>query len=306
MKDRLYRSFFRKFKPDVIHVHNISRFGLGPIKVAKKEGIPIVWTFHDYAGVCPNTLLFRPNRTVCKDRTQCMSCNNLVVPYNYSQLYELLDDVSCVVASDYVKSQYAEVISTKRVYWDADPFLLDMPSRDFRGRTILFGGRLDEEKGVRFAIIAFKRIVGKYPDSRLILAGTYRQDIFTRLLRIYDIEKNVDYVGSMPWQEYINTVRNSAAVLCTSIWAEPFNLSMLEAMALGKPVIATGVGGQTEVVGDSGIIIQPKSSHAIFEAVCDIFSDRGRYKQLCEKGKKRAKNFRGGAEEYLKIYESLI
>lgn len=302
------RRIFKEIKPDLIHIHNTVEIGLSPIITALKEKIPVVWTLHDYKGICPNTLLLRPNNTTCQNR-DCSSCDpdKMIIHFNYPDLYKLLKDVRCVVASDYVKKRYQGVIDATRIYWNADPSLLKLKVKSsFKSRDILFGGRRDYEKGVLYAILALKRLVKKYPRAKLIFAGESRGENIEQLSKIYRVEKNVVDLGYLSRGDYLKVLQNVNCVICPSIWEEPFNLSLLEAMAAGKPVVVTRVGGQTEVVGDAGILIEPKSSVDIRDAVDALFSDERLHSKLSRKSKERARKFKNCGEEYKRVYDSLV
>ena len=302
------RKIFREIKPDLVHIHNTIKIGLAPIITALKEKIPVVWTLHDYKGICPNTLLLRPNNTICQNR-DCSSCDpeRMSIRFNYHNLYKLLKKIKCVVASDYVKERYREAIDTTRIYWDADPSLLKLKPKDSsQSRTILFGGRRDYEKGILYAVLALKRLVKKYPKAELIFVGESRGENIKQLSQIYKVEKNIVDLGYLSREDYLKVLQDVNCVICPSIWEEPFNLTLLEAMSCGKPVIATRMGGQTEVVGDAGILIEPKSSVDISQAIDALFSDKRLHGKLSRKSKERARKFKNCGKKYKRIYDSLI
>lgn len=297
-----------KIKPDLIHMHNTIDIGLIPAEIALEKNIPIIWTLHDYRGICPNTLFLKANNTVCIDKN-CAACDisKMVVYYNYKKFQSILRQSRCVVASNYVKKRYSEIIKAKRIYWDADSNLLKLKIKDSsKSRSILFAGRRDYEKGVSYAIMAVKRLIKKYPNIKLIFAGETRDENTKQLAKIYKIEQNIIDFGYLPREKYLNLLNGVNCVICPSIWEEPFNLSLLEAMSAGKPVIATKVGGQTEVLGKTGILIEPKSSGDIANAINLLFSDSKMHKKLSLKARERAKTFKNCGEEYKKVYEEAI
>ena len=301
-------SILNKIKPDIIHMHNTVDIGLIPAEVAFEKKIPVVWTLHDYKGICPNTLLLRPDNTIC-EKKDCATCDisKMVIYFNYEKFHSILKKSTCCVASDYVKNRYKEIIDAKRIYWDADPDLLKLKIKNsFDSKNILFGGRRDNEKGVLYAIIALKRLIKKYPSAKLIFAGETRGQNINQLSRIYGIEKNVIDLGYLRREEYLKLLQEVNCVLCPSIWEEPFNLSLLEAMAIGKPVIVTNVGGQPEVLGRAGILIEPKSSIDIANAVDLFFSDKKIHRKFSKKARERAKKFKNCGKEYKKVYEEAI
>ncbi|MBU0471278.1 MAG: glycosyltransferase family 4 protein [Nanoarchaeota archaeon] len=310
LKKRKCSKIFRRIKPDIVHIHNIlTSMGLAPVEVAKKKGIPIVWTFHDYAGICPNTLLLNKNGRTCENINNCDNCvlHKKVIFQDYKKFYELLKGVKCVVASDYVKKRYSEVLKTKRIYWDTNKKLSSFEIDGvYNKNMILFGGRSDEEKGVVYALMALKRLIKKNPCLKMVFLGNTRSDILKKHINYYGLKNHVEILGFLKQEQYFEYVQKAGMVLCVSTWQEPFNLVLLEAMTLGKPVIATRVGGQTEVVGDSGLLVSSCSSIDIANAIERILSDNKLRLELSNKARKRARQFKNCSKKYFDIYYSLL
>lgn len=301
---------FSEENPDVVHVHNALEMGLIPVEVALEKGVPVVWTFHDYKGICPNTLMIKQGGTVCEEPLWCESCDRSrhVTRFDYPSLYKLLKRTTNVAISDFMKKAYSGRADMRRIYWDADPKILELQAEgeDEEDFSILFAGRRDPEKGVSFALAALKRILRDYPKAKMIFAGKTREIELMRIAKAYGVEDSILDYGYLPREEYLQVMLRAKVALCPSIWAEPFNLSLLEAMSAGKPVIATRVGGQAEVVGDAGIVIEPKSSADIQQAVVNLFNNPEKMRQVGEACRERARKFKGCAEEYLKLYKEAI
>ncbi len=153
---------------------------------------------------------------------------------------------------------------------------------------------------------ALKRLIKEHPKAKLVLAGKTRGVDVKQLANIYGVKKNIIDYGYLDRKEYLKVLLKSHIVICPSIWAEPFNLTLLESMATGKPVIATNVGGQAEVMGKAGILIEPKSSFDIYSTVIELFRNRKKAKQLGLKARQRAQQFKGCAKKYVKVYKSLV
>lgn len=85
-------------------------------------------------------------------------------------------------------------------------------------------------------------------------------------------------------------------------------MTLLEAMACGTPVITSNVSSMPEVVGDSGLLVDPNSPDAIADAVLRLYKDRIFYADLVDKGFTRVKPFtwQNTAEQVARIYEKLL
>lgn len=308
LKEKKLEKIFKSLKPNIIHLHNNSMIGLAPLYTAKKLGIPVVWTLHDYRILCKNTMLFRGNATICKDTLFCPACNDFpaVANFKITDVKKANDSVRFVVASNYVRKRFSAILDAEKIYWDADENLLKKKTEHKRGKKILFGGRKDPEKGIHYVMAAFKRLLQSHPDATLIFAGESRDSNLRKTAKIYGVENNIKEAGLLSRDTYLELMADVDIVVCASVWAEPFNLTLLEAMALGKQIIATNVGGQPEVLGDGGILVNPKSSIEIADAMRYFFNDKVTAKKFSKKARSQAEKFKGGSDKYLKIYQELL
>lgn len=128
-----------------------------------------------------------------------------------------------------------------------------------------------------------------------------------RFIQINNLEDSIKYLGHLDKTDLVNAY-NGADVLVAPSFHEGFGITLLEAMSCGTPVITSNVSAMPEVVGDAGILVDPKNSQAIADAVCRLQSDPIYYQELREKGLKRIQAFtwENVAEKTLKVYESLL
>ncbi|WP_411812279.1 glycosyltransferase family 4 protein [Chryseobacterium scophthalmum] len=140
--------------------------------------------------------------------------------------------------------------------------------------NILFFGRISPYKGIKFLLDAFVDILltKKYSDITLTIAGSGNFD--------FEIEHYRKYSEIRILNEYIypenlaNLIFNSSVVVCPYIDATQSGVVM-SAYAFKKPVIVTNVGGLPEMVKDrsTGIIIEPKNSEAITDAILELYNN---------------------------------
>jgi len=153
-----------------------------------------------------------------------------------------------------------------------NPYGIDpraVESRYDHDNYFLFVGRLSEEKGIETIVRAAKLI----PDVPFKIVG--RGPEMERLHRLADGVENVEFVGFRMGDELIELYRGARAVLLPSRVEENFPLSTLEAMAAGKPVIASDVGGVSEIVEDrvNGLLVKPIDLHGWVEAIMRLAYD---------------------------------
>lgn len=127
------------------------------------------------------------------------------------------------------------------------------------------------------------------------------------LIQHLQLQQVVRYWGK-PDRATLVELYNAADVLVSPSLFEGFGMTLLEAMACGTPVITSNVSSMPEVVGDSGMLVDPNSSQAIAHAVLDLYKNPPLYTDLVEKGLTRVKPFtwQNTAEQVATIYEKLL
>jgi glycosyltransferase involved in cell wall biosynthesis len=151
-----------------------------------------------------------------------------------------------------------------------------------QGKTIvLFVGALTQwhaYKGVDDLIAAFKTASDQDPNLRLLVVG--RGSLlpsFVKLVSSLSLEDKVIFTGQVASELLPNYYAAcDFAVLTSKDRSEGFGLVLLEAMATGKPVIGSGVGGVTDVVraGETGILVDPNEPNSLVDAILRLSTDR--------------------------------
>ncbi|MEA3254915.1 MAG: glycosyltransferase [Candidatus Altiarchaeota archaeon] len=176
-----------------------------------------------------------------------------------------------------------------------------------RKRIILFLGRLVPYKGVDYLVRAFKDVGDEIKDVVLIIAGDGPLKNELKQL-VGDLGLNGVLFVSVAEEDLPHYYAACDVFALPSVTRqEAFGVVLLEAMACGKPVIATNVGGVPYVVGESGIIVEPRNTEALSSAISKILSDNEFAKKLGGKARARVEdefNLDLVTEKILKIYRS--
>lgn len=185
--------------------------------------------------------------------------------------------VSDFVKNDLIKHGYApEKITTIL------GGLSEYPDRlgDGDGDFILSLGRLVKIKGLRYLIEAMVDI-----DSKLIICGKGPEaKHLAKMVAKKGLGDKVEIRGWVSNEEKAQLMRSCRMFVMPSLF-EAFGIAAIELMSKGRPIVCTNVGGLPDTVGEGGIVIQPKDSHAIAEAVNRLLADR----ELCDNlGRKAA------------------
>lgn len=269
-----------RFRPDVAHLHNIHH-QLSPsiLEPLSRRGIPIVQTLHDYKWVCP-AYLFHSRGEVCTRcgpgarfgpvlTRRCLHGSFTKSAVAYVELTRSwrrgdAERVDAFLApSRFLLEQVvAHGLPADRVRHE--PYFIregDYRPAEVPGAGLLYAGRLAREKGLGALFAALARTA---PGVRLEVAGggpleaELRREAAERRLP-------VTFLGHLAAPELHAAVRRARAVVVPSLWYENFPYAVLEALALGVPVVASATGGVPEMIeeGETGHLVPPGDPEAL-------------------------------------------
>ncbi len=185
-----------------------------------------------------------------------------------------------------------------------------IPALDDGKRNLLFVGRLEKRKGAKYLLRAFVGIHARHPNTRLIVVGEggLRKG-YERAMKAAGVE-DVVFAGFVPEAE-LPRYYASADICCSPATGhESFGIVLLEAMASGKPVVASNIDGYAQVLthGVEGLLVRPKDPDAIAQAVEQLLNSPETRMAMGEKGRLRAQEFSWErvAQRVLSYYERLL
>jgi len=149
---------------------------------------------------------------------------------------------------------------------------------ELAGNVVVFAGRLGPQKAVDTLLSAISAV----PDLTLVVAGDGpERGALERRTRELDLDGRVRFLGGVPREDVLRLFRAADASVLPSAW-ENFPHTVVEALAVGCPVIATAVGGVPEVVrdGENGLLVPPNDVAALTAAIARLFSDAGLRERL--------------------------
>lgn len=286
---------------DVAHLHNIyhqlSPSVLAPLRTA---GVPVVMTVHDYKLVCPVYTL-QSNGRLCErcvgghyHHVVARRCNrgslsgSTMVGFEswlHRALRSYLDGVDVFVApSRYLaRKLVAGGYSATRIV--VIPNVVECAGvLTDPGDSVLYAGRLSHEKGVDVLIDS---LAGSRLELRIAGDGPQRGAL-ERLAR--DRGVPAVFLGHLAPDRLAAELEAARVVAVPSTWPENCPLIVLEAMAAGRPVVATGVGGLPELVadGETGLLVRPGDPTSLAGALTRLTADRNLARDLGAAGRRRA------------------
>lgn len=162
---------------------------------------------------------------------------------------------------------------------------------------LLFYGALEPKKNLARLIEAYLAS-GVAVPLVVVLGGGWHNEVERRLLAAHDANgaaageerpriRRLDYLG---FSTLVALIRGARAVLFPSLY-EGFGLPVLEAMALGAPVLASREGALPEIAGDAALLVDPYDGEAIRRAITTIVADADLRAELSRRGRQRAEEF---------------
>lgn len=285
----LEKMILEEGKPDVAHLHNFS-YQLTPsiVRVLKKYDVPIVWTLHDYKIISPNYNLFtrgqidlstKPDnffrcvKNRCVKDSYAKSFLAALEMFLHRKVTKLYDQIDCYVApSKFLHSLVVEWgIPQKKVFhlYNFIDYAQIEPSAEHED-YYFFVGRFIEEKGVMPMLEAFALM----PDRKLKIvgAGPLEQQMLD-FLEHHQLPR-VEMLGAIYKPQLYDLMRKAKAVIMPSVWLENNPLAMLDAMACGKPIIGSNMGGIPELIdeGKTGLIFDPSAENDLTKKIIELDS----------------------------------
>lgn len=153
------------------------------------------------------------------------------------------------------------------------------------GPLVLYAGKLSPGKGTPVLLAALPAIRRAVPGVRFVFAGKGELTV--------PAASDVHALGSIPQRDLFALYAAAEIVVVPSVWPEPFSRVLLEAMRLGRPVVATRVGGSPEAVEDgvTGILVERGDPDGLARAIVGLLLDPRRRAAMGEAARVRAADF---------------
>ncbi|NUR27002.1 MAG: glycosyltransferase, partial [Catenulispora sp.] len=266
---RALAELLRRERPDVLHLHNpYPLLSPGVVRTAHRAGVPVVQTVHNYRQVCAPGLFFRDGHicTDCRGRA-------FALPAIQHKCYRGSAAQSAIMATtlavhrgtwksvDRYIALTGHIAEHLRTFGIPDeriaikPNAVEDPGEPAPpGEGVLFAGRLSPEKGLANLLDAWRR----HPEGTL---GTLRIAGDGELRPLAEAaaasRTDVEYAGPTDRSGVRELMRRSAVVSVPSTWFEPLSTVIIEALANGRPVLSTTLGGSPYLVGEAGWLVEP-------------------------------------------------
>lgn len=318
------RRVIERQRPDVAHLHiyygQLSASILGPLHDA---GIPIVQTLHEFKTVCPMSSLYYQGQ-LCEAcagkhfwRALTRRCNRgslarsalTTVEVYLARWLGSIDKLDHFIAvSDFLRDKVialglpADKVTTVHNFTD----LTGIEPATTPGRYLLYFGRIERIKGIYTLLDAMAPLT----DIELLIVGdgNERQAVQDHITR--QGLHHVRLLGFKSGVDLAELIRGSICTVTPSQWYETFGLTLVESFAHGRPVIASRIGGMTEVVsdGEDGFLVPPGDVDALRERLVWMASHRHDALAMGQMGRRNAEarfSPQGHYEKLMDIYRKV-
>jgi len=159
-------------------------------------------------------------------------------------------------------------------------------------QMVLYTGRIERSKGALTLLRSIPFVTRYFPDIEFILAGARHNSIndqqLSEVVNQDDIREHARLLGHISWSELIEWYRKASIFVMPSFY-ETFCISVIEAMVMGLPVVASNAGALPEIVEDNvtGLLFEPGDSLALADAIIRLLKDPELAKRMGAEGKKR-------------------
>ena len=281
-------------KFDILHLHEpmAGALTMNMLAISSENSVKKIGTFHTFGG----TKLYRIGAKRIAQRYFKNLDGRIAVSI---PAYEFINK--------YLPADY-EIIPNGidyQLFNNAKPFdnLLD-------GKiNLLFVGRLEKRKGLKYLLAAYSKLKWEWPNLRLLVVGPGKLDIDSiRIISERNL-KDIIFVGSVSDNDKARYYKSSDIYSSPATGKESFGIVLLEAMASGLPIVASAIEGYSNVITNEhdGLLFEPKNEDSLIKSIEKLLNDIDLRQKLSKNALNTAQNFKWSIianrvmEYYLKI-----
>ena len=322
---RLMAKALEEFKPDIVHINNFQRqLSASIIDAIKEKNIPIVMTAHDLNPICPASIMLY-NGEVCDDcitkgyaqciKKKCVKGSTLkstlgVMEKKYYDIHKVFRKIDCIISpSEFNKNQlvngklkYNEIVALHN-------FVNESERNDYvLGDYAFYLGRLSKEKGILNLIEA----IGDIPNAKLLIAGDGpERERIEAYISEHKLDGRITLLGYQNQDSIHKYITNSRFVVIPSICNENCPYSVLEAMEIGKPIVASRIGGIPELIadGENGYLYKADDINELKEKLTLLLYDDEKVNGFAQKSRELYESYyspNSSYNELIKIYNKVM
>lgn len=275
------------FRPDLIYFYHVGPEMFLYQEIIQDRSVPVLVTLH---GTFPD---------------QCFLPDTLI-----GKLLQLADWITACSAAvlDKTRQQLPEIVSSSSVIANGleEPHVDPAPI-SFEAPKLLCIGRVVPEKGFDLVLTALASLIHRFPTLRLVIAGDGEllPELKQQAARL-QINNHVEFMG---WviPEKIPALINESTMVVVPSREEPFGLVALQASQMARPVVASRVGGLSEIIVDkeTGLLVEKENAGALADAIAFLLDHPEVAVRMGQNGRNRAREVFNW-DRYVNAYDQLF
>lgn len=266
---KAYNNYKKKYsKPDILHAHSVLWGGVAANYISKKENIPYFLTKHFSGWVLMQKMKLKSYRKLLQKAIDESQKTFVVSSFYKCQLVEHfnLDKTKLRVVHNMVNPVFFQnksiITLSKKI------------------EIIVVGYLVERKNHIKlFEAIQLLKQEGIQIELNIVGDGVFRKTL-EDYVKQNELSKEVQFLGLLDRQEVMNTIKNSHILISASIF-ETFGVNIIEAMAMGRPVVVYNSGGPEDIVrSQDGVLFNENSPEAFASAIEHVIENYASYDQM--------------------------
>ncbi|MFA5031410.1 MAG: glycosyltransferase [bacterium] len=314
LKDnKILRDTIKQTSPDLIYIFNMGGLSKSLLRTIEKYKIPAVYDISDYwlsgEGIMDNWLIYwKQSPELAISRFIKLKFEALITKNFLNKLTKYILPIQShsfnlnfsYFTSNFLKESYIKsgfnVKNSPVIYCgipvELIPHKICGPVSGRKPFKLLYVGNITPNKGTLTIIKAISVLTKKTIEVSLDLIGGIDLNYFKEITSLISLEKlPVTYKGKYKREETLKMYKDYDALIFSSVWDEPFSLTLLEGMMAGLPVISTTTGGSSEILKneENCLTFEPDNANELAQKIELLINDNNMYEKISSNAPKFVK-----------------
>ena len=304
---------------DIVHCHNtFPLISPSVYYAARKMKSPVVQTIHNFRFLCPCALFYRDSK-ICED---CLKCSNFksaikhkcyrnsklqtMVVANMLRIHRKLGTykkINYIFLTEFNKNKFEKLIGKDYKNVFIKPNFVEnkynLKRSDKLEKSFVYMGRLDENKGIKFLVDAWKNI--KDYELHIYGDGEYKDYVIESSKN----NKNIKYYGFQRQEDIFKDLIKSYGLIIPSKCYEGFPMTIAESFSLGVPVLSSNIGNHASIVNNAngGCLYELNNYESFKQGIKNIVKNNKKYSNNANEYYKNNLMSEKNYKELINIYE---
>ncbi|MFH1714512.1 MAG: glycosyltransferase family 4 protein [Candidatus Nealsonbacteria bacterium] len=295
--------YLKKIKPDVIDFMHSNYLFIPVMAAASFLKIPTVFTFLDYYMICPRATFRMSNGKICEsvEGNICFRCISKLKYAERVILRKLKNKLDGVItftetSKKRLKDHGFSEDRIRVIYiYNLPSEFSKMKTKKIEEESILVVASFNEHKGLHVALKVMPFVISEFPSVKMRIIGQGNKQDTERITELIDslgIAKHVDFLGQKSNEEVLRIISEHKIIVVPEQWPSEFGpLALVEAMALGRPVVAADIGSAPDFIkdGKNGLLVKHNSPENFAKKINKLLKNSSEAERMGKKAREAGK-----------------